>query len=399
MKRKVVAWMQFPAQNYREWSKEQLIERIRLLEGAEEVRPQRRRPERPFEYSLYPKQHVALKIAYFGWEYNGFASQRSYKVASAGPTEEGGESSPPRMSSVVTVEDVIFDALLRTRLIESPRSCRYSRCGRTDAGVSSVGQVVALTLRCSARKQGGVADGDRTEEQPFSSVPLMSMLNRNLPREVRVLGWCPVGEDFDARFSCRGRRYLYFFSGLGLDVDRMRQAAAKLVGEHDFCNFARRDPNRPDQSTVRRVISTAIRAREDAPGMFEFEIHGSAFLYHQVRCTMQILLLVGRGLEPVEVVDYLLDVEKCPTPPPQYGMASEIPLVLAECYYDEPLAFRSGEAAEALRLNADIFQLWRDQQVKAMTVDLLRNIQEDPIVPFLGTPFSSHIMTPKRRNL
>lgn len=372
------------APDYREWTREQLIDRLHVLEGRPAERRGKGRSQRPFDFAAYPRCHVALKIAYFGWEYNGFASQKSYKEEAGG--EERGDV------GVVTVEDVLFQALLRTRLIESPRTCRYSRCGRTDAGVSSVGQVVALTLRSSARKLGP----EPVAEPSSVEVPLCSMLNRNLPPEIRVLGWCPVSEDFDARFSCRGRSYKYFFPRLGLDLAAMQEAAAKLVGEHDFRNFARRDPNRPKLSTIRRIFTSHIVERDG--GMCEYVIHGTAFLYHQVRCTMEILLRIGRGTEPVSIIDDLLDVVKVPVVP-SYELASEIPLVLTNCHYDEELPFVVGDAdhageKEGERTAADIFALWSELQAKTMTVALLRGqeTEKSPFVRKSHTPtISNHI--------
>lgn len=366
MKRRPILHFGAPT-DYSGWTREQLVDRLNILEGHSSSKRNKIRQQRPFDFAAYPKSHVALKIAYFGWDYNGFASQMSYKEDSVG--EGKGDV------GVVTVEDVLFQALLKTRLIESPRTCRYSRCGRTDTGVSSVGQVIALTLRSSQQKL------DSTQSVvPRVDMAICSMLNRNLPPEIRVLGWCSVADDFDARFSCRGRRYKYFFSRLGLDMAAMREAATKLVGEHDFRNFARRDPNRPNISTVRRIFTSQIHERED--GMCEYEIHGTAFLYHQVRCTMEILFRIGRGVEPISIVDHLLAVDKVKVPP-QYELASQIPLVLTECYYEDTLPFRCDDVAETERSAADIFSLWCELQAKTMTVALIRGNESDH-TPFLG---------------
>jgi tRNA pseudouridine38/39 synthase len=421
--------------DYASWSKERLIQRIVALEGRDGGKRKKTRTERPFDLDSYPARRIALKIAYFGWEYNGFASQLSYK-------EDSNDQSNP---AVVTVEDVLFSTLRKTRLIGNIRDSGYSRCGRTDTGVSSVGQVVALKLRCSNQKlQKGESDASRALEEDRAlkgnqalgdqalgdralgnqalgnqalgnqalrnqalgdqalgdqalgdqalgdralDIPICTMLNRNLPPEIRVLGWSYIPDGFDARFSCKGRRYKYFFAGLGLDINKMQMAAAKLVGSHDFRNFCRKDREKTVSNWTRQIFSSIIRERTD--GMYEFEIHGSAFLYHQVRCTMEILFLIGRGLEPVGVIDYLLNVELC-NEPPQYNLASEIPLVLTECYYDENLEWHVDET-EQLRTEADLFELWRDLKAKSMTLDLLRS-GDDPRTPFLGKPSNSHII-------
>jgi hypothetical protein len=79
----------FPDIDLNNASREELVERIRLLENQacsdvtlEETRKEKRRKRRemkPFDFDAYPKKHLALKIAYFGWDYHGFASQISFK--------------------------------------------------------------------------------------------------------------------------------------------------------------------------------------------------------------------------------------------------------------------------------------------------------------------------------
>jgi tRNA pseudouridine38/39 synthase len=213
------------------------------------------------------------------------------------------------------------------------------------------------------------------------------MINRNLPPDIRVLGWADVPADFNARFHCIGRKYRYFFSPIGLDVEAMKCAAAKLLGTHDFRNFCRKDPSREITNFTRVIYQSEIVQLDH--DTYYYVIHGSAFLYHQVRCTMEILFLVGRSLETTDVIDYLLDVERC-TQRPNYGMASEIPLVLAECIYPSTLEWHIDEN-EQTRLNAEFFALWKDLQVKAHTVNLVRADHNAKAYPFYGIPATSSI--------
>jgi|AntAceMinimDraft_5_1070358.scaffolds.fasta_scaffold05615_3 hypothetical protein len=95
-----------------------------------------------FDFSRYPQRHVALHVMYAGWAYHGFASQ-------------GAET-----SGVPTVEAALFHALRKTRLIApnaSWQTCDYTRCGRTDAGVSALGQVISLRVRSKVPWQAGAA--------------------------------------------------------------------------------------------------------------------------------------------------------------------------------------------------------------------------------------------------
>lgn len=76
--------------------------------------------EHPFDFSAHPRRHVAVRLAYLGWSYHGFAVQDN--------TDN-------------TVEAKLFEALLKTRLIQSRETSNYHRCGRTDKGVSAFSQV------------------------------------------------------------------------------------------------------------------------------------------------------------------------------------------------------------------------------------------------------------------
>ena len=191
-----------------------------------------------FDAREYPSAHVALRVMYAGWDYRGFAQQ-------------GSES-----SGVRTVEGALFSALRRTKLIApdaSPEDVSYTRCGRTDAGVSALGQIVSLRLRskrvvgerhahegetgdaASRRAEAEARDAfdDRTlascdrraARASFVKPPpggyfvrdardeldYCALLNRALPDDVRVTGWGYVHQDFSARFDCESRAYKYFF--------------------------------------------------------------------------------------------------------------------------------------------------------------------------------------------
>ena len=119
-------------------------------------------------------------------------------------------------------------------MIKSESECRYSKCGRTDKGVSALGNVFALWV-WNLTKKGSKPKEDNTIE------PYCSVLNRNLPPDIWILGYAEVPEYFDARFSCIYREYKYFFDPKGLNLSQMKIAASKLIGTHDFWNFCKKD--------------------------------------------------------------------------------------------------------------------------------------------------------------
>ncbi|RKO88570.1 pseudouridine synthase, partial [Blyttiomyces helicus] len=274
-----------------------------------------------FDFSLHAARPIALNVAYLGASFHGFAAQES--------------------DAVETIESHLFRALTTARLIPDRKTCAWSRCGRTDKGVSSFGQVVGLYIR-STRPRGAPGTVEWGPKPAWDGLPYLAMLNRILPREIRVLAWCPVPATFDARFDCSFRRYKYFFAADGLDIQAMVRAARKYVGRHDYRNFCKVDPSKGAvASTIGTTTSYPPSSASPAlPSTFHvFVVKGHAFLWHQVRCMVAILFLIGRGLEPPETVDALLDMSRHPPDAgrPAYDMAPEAPLVLVECGFPRGL--------------------------------------------------------------
>jgi len=162
--------------------------------------------------------------------------------------------------------------------------------GRTDAGVHALAMTahvdIAKTLTEHRLREG------------------LNALVR--PEPIAVLAVEPVADDWHARFSCIGRKYLYRIlsrrappaldSGrvwhvpLPLDVGAMSEGAAMLVGRHDFTTF------RSAQCQSESPVKTLDRLEVGRVGD-EVHIHAAArsFLHHQVRSMVGCLALVGRG--------------------------------------------------------------------------------------------------------
>lgn len=77
------------------------------------------------------------------------------------------------------------------------------------------------------------------------------------------------------------------------------------------------------------AAAAAAGEMDDVP-LWSFNVRGTAFLWHQVRCMMAVLFLVGKGLEDPEIVARMLDLHATPRKP-QYPMAPDEPLVLYTC--------------------------------------------------------------------
>ncbi|KAI9225316.1 MAG: pseudouridine synthase [Piptocephalis tieghemiana] len=351
---------------YASWTREQLIVRLAQLEGApgtsspsstsptqqSSSTKKAKRRNRVYDPSKYAVRHIALKIAYMGGAYHGLALQDK-------PDDH-----------VPTVEKFLFHALRVTRLVppEEGSKFNYTRCGRTDKGVSALSQVVALHIRSNQDHRSPLVlrSDAYPEEDPdvkeVPELPYLDLLNKLLPSDIRVLAWSPVSPDFHARFSCTGREYRYYLPLRGLSLSRMQEAAKVFEGQHDFRNFCKIDPTKnvkTHERTIRvsEVIGPQEEPKDGEEGWAVYRIVGSAFLWHQVRCMTAMILLVGGGHEPVSSIHSLLDTTEFPSRP-AYDLASDIPLVLHDCIYPKGLlSWRSD-----VQTRGTLERIWRSMR-------------------------------------
>lgn len=310
-----------------------------------------KKAKKTFDFSKHNKRFIALKFAYLGWNYNGLAIQKD-------PT------------ALPTVEGTILEAMNKCKLVPSmvPQDYKFSRCGRTDKGVSAMNQVISLWVRSNL--------SDEEQKDPLNDereIQYAHILNQLLPDDIRISAVSlrpPKG--FDARFSCQARHYKYLFKKDGLNIDKMREAAKKFIGEHDFRNFCKIDGSKQITNYNRTIYSSNILHVND--DFYCFDLVGSAFLWHQVRCMMAVLFLIGQELESPNLILEMLDIELTPQKP-VYDMASDIPLILYDCKFPEMewietnlndyKAMKYGKAVDTLALN---------YQLKSSIVTIFRDI-------------------------
>ena len=191
--------------------------------------------------------------------------------------------------------------------------------GRTDSGVHALGQVASFTLTSSI----DVAD-------------LQPAMNSRLPYDVRVLSAEQVPDEFHARFSARSKAYRYRISNTRvmspferryawhiarkIDLDAMKEAAAELLGAHDFSAFQAK--GEAPESSVRTMTQSAWVEEpvEGAGRLLTYEIAGSGFLKYMVRTVVGTLIEVGDGRRtPGSIRDLLATRDRTaagPTAPP-----------------------------------------------------------------------------------
>lgn len=207
-------------------------------------------------------QRIALLIEYDGSHYCGWQRQRSKP----------------------SIQSTLEEALAKVAAHDIKVTC----AGRTDAKVHAVGQVVHFDTHAIRTMDAWVRGA-----------------NTYLPRDIRVKWSSEVPLDFDARKSALSRHYAYVIQNertspsvlrhgmtwvyQTLDVQRMKDAALHLLGEHDFSAF--RAAGCQSKSPIRRVLKVDFRTSNQK---IIFEIQANAFLHHMVRNIMGSLLLIGQ---------------------------------------------------------------------------------------------------------
>ncbi|TFY96485.1 tRNA pseudouridine(38-40) synthase TruA [Ramlibacter rhizophilus] len=209
---------------------------------------------------------IALGISYSGQGYEGWQSQPSGR----------------------TIQDHLEHAL--SQFADQPIATLCA--GRTDAGVHGLMQVVHFDTP--------------VQREPFSWV---RGTNRFLPPDIAVEWAQPVPRSFHARASAIARRYAYVLrespvrpsvdAGRAgwvfrpLQAEPMREAAAMLLGEHDFSSF------RASACQSHTPVKTLHRIDIHRRGAYwRFEFEANAFLHHMIRNIMGCLVLVGQGAQP-----------------------------------------------------------------------------------------------------
>jgi tRNA pseudouridine38-40 synthase len=207
----------------------------------------------------------------------------------------------------------VQDALERELARMACHPVRVIAAGRTDTGVHALTQVVHF---------------ETTTERPLNA--WVRGVNAGLPSSVRVLWAQQVDDEFHARFSARQRYYQYILFDQAvapailagkvgwfhqpLDVDAMAEAAAHLIGEHDFSAF--RAAECQAKSPVRTLQQAEVRRAGHAV-LFEFS--GNAFLHHQVRNMVGALVYVGKGSQPPAFIQQLLRSHDRRLAPPTFS--------------------------------------------------------------------------------
>ena len=220
------------------------------------------------------RKRIKLVVAYDGTNYCGWQLQKNG----------------------ITIEEVLNREL--TALLKEP--IVVIGASRTDAGVHALGNVAVFDTH-----------------NPMASDKICLAVNQSLPEDIRVQSSQEVSCDWHPRKANCTKTYEYriwnrrillpterlysYFCYYPLDVEKMRQAAAFLVGEHDFKSFCTTKKGLED--TVRTIYSLDVEKKDSC---IVIRITGSGFLYNMVRIIAGTLMRVGTGTYPPEEMAAIL---------------------------------------------------------------------------------------------
>ena len=207
-----------------------------------------------------------------------------------------------RQASGESIQGLLEDALTR---LEGAAVTAHG-AGRTDAGAHAEGQVASVRV---------------TFTHDVGTV--MRAANAQLPPEIRVVSVEDAVPDFHARFSARRKWYRYQIANTTvlspfvrtyawhvperLDREAMNEAAAALLGTHDFSSF---QSSGSDAATSVRTLTRSEFIERG--GLLAYEVVGDGFLRHMVRAIVGTLVEVGRGQRPPADLDTLLEAASRP---------------------------------------------------------------------------------------
>lgn len=234
--------------------------------------------------------HWRATLAYDGTPYNGWQVQ------------------PDR----TTVQGTLAEALHRI----TGETVLPQGSGRTDTGVHALAQVATFSLTAS-----------------IPTANLHHALNRTLPLSIRVLALAEAPPAFHARYNALRKTYEYrilprtteleticspflapyvWVCPRLLSLDLLHEAAAHVLGTHDFTSFAAVNPDQTErrEPTIHdntRTIHASFWTQDKGPdGLLRYRVTGSGFLHHMVRNLVGTFVEAGSGRIPPDSIVAIL---------------------------------------------------------------------------------------------
>lgn len=235
-------------------------------------------------------RNILIILSYDGSRYHGWQVQKN----------------------ALTVQEVFQNAL--EKIINEKVDIKG--CSRTDTGVHA--NMYAVNFKTSSKI--------RCEN-------IIYALNRFLPKDIATIKSSEVPLDFHARYSCKGKEYIYkiwnnkirnpflnnraFHYWYPLDENYLNSAAQMFIGSHDFTSFATLD-KRETKNMIRNIEKFNVYRNGD---MVEFKVKADGFLYNMVRIMSGTLLRIAQNKIKPEDIPRIIESKNRknagPTAPPE----------------------------------------------------------------------------------
>ncbi|MFW9931158.1 MAG: tRNA pseudouridine(38-40) synthase TruA [Candidatus Thorarchaeota archaeon] len=185
--------------------------------------------------------------------------------------------------TVQTIQGELIDALSKWSGKQYSLDM-ISFSGRTDKGVSSIGQIIYLE-----------------SEKP----PNLDKINSYLPDDIILWAFAEAPSEFSPRFGVLSRHYRYYLStvGLVLNHDDIRKAGSYLIGTHNYRLLSKPDNGRNTIATILNISITDHRSN------LIIDVYGVSFLWKLVRKIVTLLVTIGAGHYSPESILKILDGE------------------------------------------------------------------------------------------
>ena len=225
---------------------------------------------------------IAIKFAYEGKQYQGYARQPQLK----------------------TVEGEIIKALIKQGFIEDTKESYFRFASRTDKGVSALGNVIAFNTKASKRS-------------------IIKELNDELT-DMLFYGIKDVDQDFFPRYA-QYRIYRYYLKNMNLKMDKILSAAGAFTGTYNFSNFAKLEKFKDPIRTINNIIVT------NQGKFLILDFYAQTFLWHQVRRIVSAIQKMNLGkIEKEQIIEALHN----PNKKFDFGLSPAEPLILKDILYD-----------------------------------------------------------------
>lgn len=221
-------------------------------------------------------RNIKVMMSYRGTNYHGFQ----------------------RQENAVAIQNILEDKL--SVITNSP--VVINGCSRTDTGVHANEYCFSFLTEHSI---------------PCNNI--VRAMNSILPDDISIQSCEDVSMDFHARYSCKGKEYVYdilnrptkdpFKADLALhypyelNLEMLQIACRDFVGTHDFEAFC--GTNNKKENCVRTIYSCNIE-KADADGMIIFTVSGNGFLYNMVRIMVGTLIFMNEGKIPCNSISDII---------------------------------------------------------------------------------------------